>query len=123
MEVCLVGNFGSNLSSKYGGMVGWNFFCLDTGWGFLKEFWLELLKRPPAGGIRRILLGKHESEALGGADGDVVGWSKRGYHSVKQTGPGLVNVLIGCWVGSVDGCMLRGAKTKVVCSYALKRPH
>ena len=98
-------------------------FCLDPGWGVPKEFWLELLKRPPAGGIRRILVGKRESEALGRADGDVVGRSKIGYHSFKQTGPGLVNVLIMCGVGSVGGCLLRGAKTKVVCSYALKRTH
>ena len=123
MEFCLVGNFGSNLSSKYGGMVGWNFFCLDTGWGFLKEFWLELLKRPPAGGIRRILVGKHEGEALGGVDGDVVGRSERGCHLVKQTGPGLVNVRIGCWVVSVDGRLLRGAETKVFRSYAPRCPH
>ena len=59
---------------------------------------------------------ERESEVLGGADGYVLGQSKIGCYLVKRTGPGLVNVWIGCWVGSVDGWLLRGAKTKVVFS-------
>ena len=50
----------------------------------------------------------------GGANRDVVRRSKRGCHLVKGTRPGLVNVWIGCWVGSVDGQMLIGDETNVV---------
>ena len=49
----------------------------------------------PAGGIRRILVGNRDGEALGRADGGVVRWSKRVCHLVKRTGLGLVNVRIG----------------------------
>ena len=83
-----------------------------------KDVWLEMLNRPRLGESEGFLVGKREGEVLGGADVGVVGQSGRGCHSVKWTGPGLVNVRIGCWVGSVDGRMIRGAKTKVAVSYA-----
>ena len=83
---------------------------------------MEIWDGPQLGESERFLIGKREGEALGGADGDVVGRSKRGYHLVKQTVPGLANVWIRCWVYSVDGRLPRGAKTKVVGSYAPRHP-
>ena len=87
-----------------------------------KEFWLGFLEWPRLGESDRFLVGKHESEALSETNGDVVGRSKRGYHSIKHIYPGLVNERNGCLVGSVDDRLLRGAKTKCFCSYAPRRP-
>ena len=49
-------------------------------WGFLNGPWI--------GGSDGFLVINRESEALGGADGDVVELSKRVCHSVERTGPG-----------------------------------
>ena len=83
---------------------------------------MEILDGPWLGESEGFLVDDRDGEALGGADVGVVGRSERGYHLVKRTGPSLVNVRIGCWVDSVDVRMLRGAKTKVVGSYAPGRP-
>ena len=89
---------GPRLGDTEGILVG--NFGTAPGWGNQKDFFV----------------GNRESEALGETGGDVFGRSERGCHSVKRTGPGLVNVRNGCWVGSVGGRLLRGAKTKVVFS-------
>ena len=96
---------------------------MDPIWAIQEGFWLEILERPRMGESEGFIVGKREGEALGEVDGDVIRRSKRGCHLVKRTGPGLVNVWIGCWVGSVAGQMLRGTKTKVVRSYALRHLH
>ena len=112
---------------------------MKPGWEIWRDVWLEknywppagvsernfgfkVLERPPVREIRKIFVGKHESEALGEIDGDVVGQSGGGCLSVKRTGPGLVNIWNGCQVGSLDGQLRRCAETKAVCSYALRRP-
>ena len=81
---------------------------MEPGLEIWRDGWLEFFDWTPSGGSRRnfgwkiwngpwpgesegFLVGKHEIEALGETDGDVVGRSKRGYHSVKRIGPGLVN--------------------------------
>ena len=108
-----------------GNLEGWlvEIFGWTPAGGSGRNFGLKILERPPAGGIRRIFCWKALSEVIGGADGDVVGWSERGCHSVKRTVPGFMNVQIGCWVSSVDGQLIRGAETKVVRSWAPRGPH
>ena len=86
----------------------------DFGW----KFW----NGPRLGESEGFLVGKRDSEALSETDGDVFGRSKIGCPLVKRTGPGLVNVWNGCEVGSLTGRLLKGAKTKVACSYAPRRP-
>ena len=70
-----------------------------------------------------ILVGIRTSEALGKTDGDVVSRFERGCPSSKWMVLGLVNVWDGCYVVSVDGRLHRGTKTKVVRSYAPRRPY
>ena len=82
---------------------------MKPGWEIWRDVWLEknywppagvsernfgfkVLERPPVREIRKIFVGKHESEALGEIDGDVVRHSKRGCPLVKQTVPVLVDV-------------------------------
>ena len=106
---------------------------MDPGWEIWRGGWSDFFDWTPAGRYRRnfgwkfwnsprlgesegFFVGNRESEALSETGGDVFGRSERGCHSVKRTGPGLVNVRNGCWVGSVGGRLLRGAKTKVVFS-------
>ena len=86
-----------------------------------KDVQLEVLNGPWLGESECFLAGKSDGVALRGEDGVMVRWPERGYHSVKQTGPGLVNVRIGCWVGSVDDRMLGGSETKVVGAYVPRR--
>ena len=118
------------LAGRHGRIFGWNVLMYPS-WEICRDIWLEILTRPRLGGLEGILVGKfwngprlggsegflvrkHESEAVGEMDGDVVGQSKRGCHSVKWTGPCLLNIWNGCWVVSVDGRLIRGAKTTVV---------
>ena len=82
--------------------------------GVRKRVWLGINYGPQLGESEVFLVGKHEREALGEMDGDVVWWSKGGCLSVKRKGPGLGNVWNGCEVGSLDVQLLRGPKTKVV---------
>ena len=123
MEGCLVGNYRWTLTERSGLMLGCK-FGMDPGWVIQKGVRLEMLNGPRLGGSEGFLVGTRNGEALRGGEGGggVVGHSGRGYHLVKQTGPGLVNVRIGCWVGSVDIIILRGADTKVVGSYATRGP-
>ena len=87
------------------------------------NFGWKIWNGPRPGKSEGFLVGKHESEALGETDGDVVGRSNRRYHSVKRIYPGLMNERNGCLVGSVDNQLLRGAKIKIVRSYEPRRPY
>ena len=104
-------------------MVEWNFSDWNLAGISRRNFGWKFWNGPRLGESDRFLVGKHESEALGGAGGDVVGRSKRGCYSIKWTDLGLANVWFGCWLGSVDNQLLRGAETKVVRSYTPRRPH
>ena len=103
-----------------GNLGGWlvGIFDMTPAGGSGRNFGWKFWNGPRLGDPEGILVGKRESEALGETYGDVVGRSKRGCHPVKRTGLDLANVWIGCWVGSVDDRLLRGAKTTVVRSYA-----
>ena len=96
---------------------GWKVWTAP-GWDNQEEFWLGVLERPPTEGIRKILVGKCESEALGEMDKDVVRGFEGGCLSIKRTGSGLAILWNRCEVGSLDGWLCRGSKTKVERSYA-----
>ena len=74
----------------------WLEFLLDSGGGIRKGFWLEIWNSPRLGESEMFLVGKREGGTLGGAGGDLFRRSERGCHLAKRTGPGLVNVRIGC---------------------------
>ena len=64
-------------------------------------FWLKSFERPPAGVIKRFFGLKYEIEVISETDGDVVRSSERGCALIKRMGPGLVNLLNWCEMGSL----------------------
>ena len=69
-----------------------DFFDWTLAGGSGRNFGWNFWNGPRLGESEEFMVGKRESEVLGGADGDVVRRSERGCHSFKRTGPGLVNV-------------------------------
>ena len=67
-----------------------NFFNWTPDGGSGRNFVRKFCNGPWLGESEGFLVRKRESEALMGADGDMVGWFKRGYHPVKRIGPSLM---------------------------------
>ena len=72
---------------------------MDPGWAIWKDFWLEISIGPRLGGLVGVLAENCDGEVLGRSYVVLVGRLGKGCCSVHQTGPGSVNVCVGCFGG------------------------
>ena len=106
LEGVLVWNSRWTLAGWCDLIIDWRFWMVP-GWVFWDNFWWETMMAGCSGDQMYFLLGVQQKD---------VAWSTKQVH-------GLVMCELGVLVGLVDDRLLRGVKTKVVGSCALRYPH